>query len=311
MTQLGHGLLPLPEGIFRMTIGNGFLSWYLLLIVIMAATTGVSLKKAKKDGRSIWSDLGFAAPGGKTIDWALCGRGLSAAAAPANARRVAEMLLLSFAAVFLLQLSAPFPYDDYQVPVMTLLAVVVVAFYYRRGTSLWFPVLAAGLMSVSAPQLQAWATYAKDRLWSRKKLCTELAQLRETARIVECLDPGGKDLLTQDLYLAVETGRRVPRGLEMGHFSYFPGLTAQEARARRVLCTADLEALLEEAPCSMAACSGYAFAIAAPVCDEVPFERQKAFWEILRTRYDLVDSIRDFGQNATTLVVLKRKEKGK
>ena len=80
MTQLGHGLLPLPEGIFRMTIGNGFLSWYLLLIVIMAATTGVSLKKAKKDGRSIWSDLGFAAPGGKTIDWALCGRGAALAA---------------------------------------------------------------------------------------------------------------------------------------------------------------------------------------------------------------------------------------
>lgn len=33
MTQLGHGLLPLPEGIFRMTVGNGFLSWYLLLFI--------------------------------------------------------------------------------------------------------------------------------------------------------------------------------------------------------------------------------------------------------------------------------------
>ena len=35
MTQLGHALLPLPEKIFRMTVGNGFLSWYALLIVIM------------------------------------------------------------------------------------------------------------------------------------------------------------------------------------------------------------------------------------------------------------------------------------
>lgn len=47
MTQLGHGLLPLPEGIFRMTVGNGFLSWYLLLILIMLGTSIVSYKKAK------------------------------------------------------------------------------------------------------------------------------------------------------------------------------------------------------------------------------------------------------------------------
>ena len=34
MTQLGHALLPLPEKIFRMTVGNGFLSYYLLLIIV-------------------------------------------------------------------------------------------------------------------------------------------------------------------------------------------------------------------------------------------------------------------------------------
>ena len=50
MTQLGHGLLPLPEGIFRMTIGNGFLSWYLLLIVIMLITSIISYRKNKKRG---------------------------------------------------------------------------------------------------------------------------------------------------------------------------------------------------------------------------------------------------------------------
>lgn len=38
MTQLGHALLPLPENIFRMTVGNGFLGWYALLIVIMFIT---------------------------------------------------------------------------------------------------------------------------------------------------------------------------------------------------------------------------------------------------------------------------------
>lgn len=50
MTQLGHGLLPLPENIFRMTVGNGFLSWYGLLIIIMLGTTLIGRISAKKHG---------------------------------------------------------------------------------------------------------------------------------------------------------------------------------------------------------------------------------------------------------------------
>lgn len=76
MTQLGHGLFPFPEGIFRMTIGDGFLCWYLLLIVIMLITTGISLRKAKKNKAAPWNDLGFSGPDqAARIDWSLCGRG--------------------------------------------------------------------------------------------------------------------------------------------------------------------------------------------------------------------------------------------
>ena len=50
MTQLGHALLPLPENIFRMTVGNGFLSWYLILIVIMSVTTLIRRINNKKKG---------------------------------------------------------------------------------------------------------------------------------------------------------------------------------------------------------------------------------------------------------------------
>ena len=50
MTQLGHALLPLPEGIFRMTVGNGFIGWYLLLIIVMIVTSVLSYRKAKKEG---------------------------------------------------------------------------------------------------------------------------------------------------------------------------------------------------------------------------------------------------------------------
>ena len=76
MTQLGHALFPFPEGIFRMTIGNGFLCWYMLLMLIMVVTTWLSVKKAKKAGEAPWHSLGLA--GGEKngkIDWALCGKG--------------------------------------------------------------------------------------------------------------------------------------------------------------------------------------------------------------------------------------------
>ena len=50
MTQLGHALLPLPEGVFRMTVGNGFIGWYLLLILVMVVTSIIGWRSAKKKG---------------------------------------------------------------------------------------------------------------------------------------------------------------------------------------------------------------------------------------------------------------------
>ena len=79
MTQLGHGLLPVPEGIFRMTIGTGFLSWYLLLIIIMIITTILPWKKSRKPdaaGTPVnWYDIGLA-PADKTdkLSWSLMGK---------------------------------------------------------------------------------------------------------------------------------------------------------------------------------------------------------------------------------------------
>lgn len=50
MTQLGHGLFPLPEGVFRMTIGNGFLIWYMTLAIISIIMVAVSRSMNKKKG---------------------------------------------------------------------------------------------------------------------------------------------------------------------------------------------------------------------------------------------------------------------
>ena len=221
-----------------------------------------------------------------------------------------------FLAVFLLQLSAPFPYDDYQVPIMGMLTVAVAVWFVRSraaepGAHLreaWFVVLVACGISFVSPLLQEWATYAQDRFWSQKKEKTELAKLREVGREIECLDPGGKTLLTQDLYLAIETGRTVPPGLEMGPFSYFPDWPTDKARALHVMNRELLSELLESAPCPLAACSGYAFAVTAPSCSETPFDEQKRFFGLLKKNYELADTAAKFGQNATTLLVLKRRE---
>lgn len=222
------------------------------------------------------------------------------------------ILGLGFAAVFFLQLSAPFPYDDYQVPIMGMLTVLIVSLFARQAPrpvpSMWFVGFVAGLVSFASPMLQEWATYTQDRFWSQKKEMTELAKLRQIGKELQAIDPGGTTLLTQDLYLAIETGRTVPNGLEMGPFSYFPDLKTEEAKAAHVLNRELMTELLESAPCSAAACSGYAFAIAVPKCTEVPFKEQTRFFEILKKNYELKDTESNFGQNATTLLIMKRKD---
>ena len=76
MTQLGHGLLPLPEGIFRMTVGNGFIGWYSLLILIMLGTTVFGWKKAKtKEGFEAFYGIGLGTADRKEkMGWGLLGR---------------------------------------------------------------------------------------------------------------------------------------------------------------------------------------------------------------------------------------------
>ena len=115
------------------------------------------------------------------------------------------------------------------------------------------------------------------------------------------MDPGGKMLLTQDLYLAVEMGRKVPDGLEMGPFSYFPDLSAAEAESVNVMNAERMERLLRSAPCRLAAFSGYGFAIEVPKGSETPKEVQDRFRSILDGAYRKVESVRNFGQNHTSL----------
>ena len=238
---------------------------------------------------------------GLGVAGAICGAGRVGHGRVVAVRRLSlKLMVVGFVSVFVVQMLAPFPYEDYQVPIVGLLAAFAAVLAAERlpGSENGFsvPLLALGLAwacSFGSPLLESWMTNGQDRFWSRKKEKCEMAQLREMARVVEALDPGGKTLLTQDLYLAVETQRTVPDGLEMGPFS--------------MLSDDEWRSLLESAPCRVAALSGYTFAVNPPRCDERPVERQLEFWDMLKKKYELVLKEDDFGQNATTLLVLRKK----
>ena len=214
------------------------------------------------------------------------------------------ILLWGFLAVFAVQMLAPFPYEDYQVPIMGLLAVYaavtfVSSFDFKSQISNFGPLLVLGLCfsnSFGSPLLEKWMTNGQDRSWSLKKEKCEHAQLRDVAKRIESIDPGGRTIFTQDLYLAIETNRKVPKGLEMGPFAM---LTDDEWKTL----------LTETAPqeCAVAALSGYSFAIRPPKCDERPVAQQLDYWTSLKKNFELVGREEAFGQNATPLLILKRK----
>jgi branched-subunit amino acid transport protein len=199
---------------------------------------------------------------------------------------------LGFIFVFVSQLLAPCPYEDYQVPIMLLLAVIAAVLAAGNKKSLLLALGMTWAVSFGSRLLEKCTTDGQDRFWTIKKEKAELAVLRDVAREIEELDPQGKTLLTQDLYLAVECKRQVPKDLEMGPFS---DLTPNEWRE-----------LLGTNTCDIAACSGYTFAINPPSCVERDIKEQIEFWEILKKRYKLVSRKDRFGQNSTPLLILKR-----
>lgn len=47
-TQLGHALVPIPENIFRMTVGDGLITWYMFVLLFTRIINGIIALKNKK-----------------------------------------------------------------------------------------------------------------------------------------------------------------------------------------------------------------------------------------------------------------------
>lgn len=237
--------------------------------------------------------------------------------APLPLAIASSVLLIS-----LLHALAPFPYDDYQTPIMPLFAALLAssiasalpspstpASHPIRPTALLLT-LALGA-ALASPLLMDWVSIRKDRFWFELKSRPDVLVLRDAGRDLRALhnaSPLPGNLLTQDAYLAVESGLPISPRLAMGPFSFYPDLDSATTQKRRLLNQDDFFALLTSAfPAPVAATSGYTFAISAPSMERTPDPTRQKLLDQLALFYDPVKTIPNFGQAHTTLTLWQRK----
>ena len=216
------------------------------------------------------------------------------------------LVLASVLVVTLVHILAPFPYEDYQVIVYPLFAAVIAkeisAFrFHPSSLSVSLCLLLSLAAAFSSPVNQEWFVAGRDRVWWPLKAQTSLANLRTAAVWVRGATKSTDLLLTEDAYLAVEAGRRVPQGLELGPFSYYPDMDRERAARLRVLNREMMWRLLKSTPAPVAALSEWSFAIGAPAVAELSPEEQETLWRLVRDRYWLAAQLDGFGQGRTTL----------
>ncbi|HAS83116.1 MAG TPA: hypothetical protein DCS43_10700 [Verrucomicrobia bacterium] len=235
------------------------------------------------------------------------------------ARSLPRLCGWGLAGVTLVHLAAPFPYDDYQVfamPLAVLLSVPpAVSLLFRQG---WSPgrraMAVAGAMalmmahSLSSPLLQGWMVSGRDRIWWPLKTATPLQGLRSAAQQVTSTVAPDSLLLTQDTYLAVEAGLRVPDGMELGPFCFFPDLDDAQARRFHVLNANLLRGHIKSGQSAVVACSDWWLAIHAPRIVPVAESTQALLQQAIAEHYVPLFEIAKFGQGETRLRLYRRRE---
>jgi len=222
-------------------------------------------------------------------------------------------LWLCAIAISLVHFFAPFPYDDYEVFVYPLFAVAVSAMIIgvmpAQAAKYLLPAIFCLCLvsSTSSPINQDWFIEGRELIWWKAKDSPQLSKLRKTSDKIRSLCKPGDLLLTQDPYLAVESGTTLPHGLELGQFSYFPDLTREQALKLNVLNRELMIELLEHCPAKMAALSGYAFAMKSPAVSRISAEDKATFLSIISNRYESIEIAPNFGQASTELRLYRKK----
>jgi hypothetical protein len=224
------------------------------------------------------------------------------------------LLWLCGGAMSLVHLSAAFPYDDYQVIAYPILAAALVLTILPRLKAEWVCsglvvlLFASVALSFSSPINQEWFVRGRDRIWWQFKAQSDLQLLKEAARVVQDHSEAGSVLLTQDTYLAVESHRSVPRGMEMGPFCYYPDMPRAQAEKYHLLNKEMLLKVLAESEAPVAAFSGYGLSIESPAIAPVSESDSAEFKAVLIQRYQSLCELEHFGQAHTTLALFEQKK---
>ncbi len=219
---------------------------------------------------------------------------------PGEGAPAIQLWLCCAAALGLVHLAAPVPYDDYQVPTFFLLAMAVAAGFnglpfdsLRIALAKGLALAAVAVTLVGSPLAEGWVSLGQDRLWMRLKAEPDLFRLRRTAALVRAaIARHGLPnvLLTQDAYLAVEAGADLPPGYEMGPFMPPPA-----------------EGPLPEPLPGVAAWSGYTFALEFPALTPKAEPARAALLAAWRRAFpETLAYVPDFGQQHTGLTVALR-----
>jgi len=226
-----------------------------------------------------------------------------------------SLLWMTGLGITLIHFAAPFPYDDYQVIVYPVLCAALAATLIPRvpekklAHTAWAVLLISTAASFSSPINQNWMIRGRDRIWWNFKETPDLVALQKAgAQIREKIGEGGL-LLTQDTYLAVEAGARVPHGFEMGPFSYYPEMPRERAEKFNLLNKEMMFETLTKARAPQAAFSGYGLTIESPSIGKISSNDWKALHATLEENYTKCSEISNFGQAHTTLEIFNRKSK--
>jgi hypothetical protein len=228
------------------------------------------------------------------------------------ARSFISLLWFSGALITLVHFLAPFPYDDYQVIVYPLLvsalsATLVTHCPERQQLRAVFAVLViCAAAAFSSPINQEWLIRGRDRIWWKFKEMPDLPALQKAGAELHAKLGDDGLLLTQDTYLAIEAGARVPHGMEMGPFSYYPDMPREQAEKLNLMNREMLIETLSQARAPVAAFSGYGLTIRSPEIEELSSSDWKLLRAALETGYKKTGEVPNFGQAYTTLEIFKR-----
>lgn len=228
------------------------------------------------------------------------------------------VLWLCLLSVSLVHFTASIPYEDYQVVLYPLFCVLLstsLCHYLARhefatAWKPWLPItvtIIATASAFSSPVNQDWMTIGRDRIWWRMKDKPDLLKLQDVGMHLRKKSAGAGELFTQDAYLAVESGLDLPKNMAMGCFSYYPNLPRARAEKLHVMNREMLHEYLNQPTAKIAALSEYSLAIQSPEISELSQEQQEDLWSRVLDKYQLIDTIPDFGHGHTTLKILQLK----